>query len=185
MRVASTIQARQTCLIANQAYRVTEKYHYRRNNLLDHVKVEINEAELLANDGRDGKDVKFVPFGDVPTFPRPEGEGEGLISLRQRLELLSEETGETHAELCGPSFEHLAEFLQWHLNGLDESITQMRLMGDLVRLNLDSMDQLRFKVVTVVLNLIVTYMVTFGSMVTEEVLADDDVNSTVVDDGSL
>ena len=183
MRLAST-QSSQTWLIPNQVnYRVTEKYHFRRNNLLDHVKVDVNEAELLANDGRDGKDVKFVPFGDVPTFTRPDHvEGEGLISLRERLELLAEETGESHAELCGPNFEHLAEFLQWHLNGLDESITQMRLMGDLVRLNLDSLDQLRFKLITIVLNLIVTYMVTFGSIVSEDVL---EKNTTVPDDGSM
>ncbi len=152
--------------------RFSERYHYRRNNLLDHVKLVEDKEEL--EHGGDGKDVQFVNNGGEKRFcclqcPGCAGNAarHELVSLEQYTRSLCLKLGGCGedwqgADLQGPKFNHQVEFLQWHINAMDESVTQMRLMGDFVRLGLDNMDQLRFKIVTVAMNVIVTYMVTFG-----------------------
>jgi hypothetical protein len=112
-----------------------------RDNIIHHLKVvtPTNSAETSESE------IHFEPCGGHQ-FTQGEHSDKGWI-----------QTG--RGDKKSPKFASLWEFEQWHMLGLEQSVTRLEIILDSTRLAIDRLDDLRFKIVVVIFQGLTTLMI--------------------------
>lgn len=120
----------------------------------------IEHVELFLNDIADGEVLKSLRFRD-----RELRAGECGANAAPRTRITSSsrrDTGDLH------HFDPHFEFQLWHLQRLDLSITILDNIGKCSSAHIGRLDQLRFKVVMICINLISSFVVAWFSIYAED-----------------